>query len=315
MRQYLIQRGLQSVFLVLLITVLTFALVRLAPGGPSILMNPDLSAAQREQFRRNLGLDRPVAIQYMFWLSNLARGDLGTSYSSGTAVSTVVLERLPATLLLTGTAFGLALVVAVPLGILAALKRNTILDYVAMLFTVIGVSVPIFWLGILAIIVFAVQFKWFPSGGMYTVGTGTTVRDAAWHLVLPALVLSTYYVAQLARYVRSSMMEVIGADYVRTARAKGLREIAVIGRHALRNALLPVVTMAGLMLPRMVGGAALTESVFAWPGLGRLVVDAAHQSDYPLILGVTLLISVVVIVGNAVADTLYVCVDPRIRLR
>jgi peptide/nickel transport system permease protein len=278
-------------------------------------MNPDLSAAQREQFRRNLGLDRPVAIQYMLWLSNLARGDLGTSYSSGTAVSTVVLERLPATLLLTGTAFGLALVVAVPLGILAALKRNTILDYVAMLFTVIGVSVPIFWLGILAIIVFAVQFKWFPSGGMYTVGTGTTVGDAAWHLVLPALVLSTYYVAQLARYVRSSMMEVIGADYVRTARAKGLREIAVIGRHALRNALLPVVTMAGLMLPRMVGGAALTESVFAWPGLGRLVVDAAHQSDYPLILGVTLLISVVVIVGNAVADTLYVCVDPRIRLR
>lgn len=315
MRQYLIQRGVQSVFLVLLITVLTFALVRLAPGGPSILMNPDLSAAQREQFRRNLGLDRPVAIQYMLWLSNLARGDLGTSYSSGTAVSTVVLERLPATLLLTGTAFGLALVVAVPLGILAALKRNTILDYVAMLFTVIGVSVPIFWLGILAIIVFAVQFKWFPSGGMYTVGTGATVRDAAWHLVLPALVLSTYYVAQLARYVRSSMMEVIGADYVRTARAKGLREIAVIGRHALRNALLPVVTMAGLMLPRMVGGAALTESVFAWPGLGRLVVDAAHQSDYPLILGVTLLISVVVIVGNAVADTLYVCVDPRIRLR
>jgi peptide/nickel transport system permease protein len=315
MRQYLIQRGVQSVFLVLLITVLTFALVRLAPGGPSILMNPDLSAAQREQFRRNLGLDRPVAIQYMLWLSNLARGDLGTSYSSGTAVVTVVLERLPATLLLTGTAFGLALVVAVPLGILAALKRNTILDYGAMLFTVIGVSVPIFWLGILAIIVFAVQFKWFPSGGMYTVGAGATVRDAAWHLVLPALVLSTYYVAQLARYVRSSMIEVIRADYVRTARAKGLREISVIGRHALRNALLPVVTMVGLMLPRMVGGAALTESVFAWPGLGRLVVDAAHQSDYPLILGVTLLISVVVIVGNAVADALYFCVDPRIRLR
>jgi|HubBroStandDraft_6_1064221.scaffolds.fasta_scaffold285798_2 peptide/nickel transport system permease protein len=315
MRQYLIQRGVQSIFLVLLITVLTFALVRLAPGGPSILMNPDLSAAQREQFRRNLGLDQPVAIQYIRWLSSLARGDLGTSYSSGTAVATVVLERLPATLLLTGTAFVLALVVAVPLGILAALKRNTILDYGAMLFTVIGVSVPIFWLGILAIIVFAVQFKWFPSGGMYTVGAGTTVRDAAWHLVMPALVLSTYYVAQLARYVRSSMMEVIRADYVRTARAKGLREIAVIGRHALRNALLPVVTMAGLLLPRMVGGAALTESVFAWPGLGRLVVDAAHQSDYPLILGVTLLISVVVIVGNAVADALYVCVDPRIRLR
>jgi len=315
MRQYLIQRGMQSVFLVLLITILTFTLVRLAPGGPSILMNPDLSAAQREQFRRNLGLDRPVAVQYMLWLSNLARGDLGTSYSSGTAVGTVVLERLPATLLLTGTAFGLALVVAVPLGILAALKRNTILDYGAMLFTAIGVSVPIFWLGILAIIVFAVQFKWVPSGGMYTVGTGATVRDAAWHLVLPALVLSTYYVAQLARYVRSSMMEVIRADYVRTARAKGLREIAVIGRHALRNALLPVITVAGLMLPRMVGGAALTESVFAWPGLGRLIVDAAHQSDYPLILGVTLVISVVVIVGNAVADALYVCVDPRIRLR
>jgi peptide/nickel transport system permease protein len=315
MRQYLIQRGVQSIFLVLLITVLTFALVRLAPGGPSILMNPDLSAAQREQFRRNLGLDQSVAIQYLRWLSNLTRGDLGTSYTSGTAVGAVVLERLPATLLLTGAAFVLALVLAVPLGIVAALKRNTVLDYAAMLFTVVGVSVPIFWLGILAIIVFAVQLKWFPTGEMYTVGAGTSVRDAAWHLVLPALVLSTYYVAQLARYVRSSMMEVIRADYVRTARAKGLSEIAVIGRHALRNALLPVVTMAGLLLPRMVGGAALTESVFAWPGLGRLVVDAAHQSDYPLILGVTLLISVVVIVGSAVADALYSCIDPRIRLR
>ncbi|MGH7266751.1 MAG: ABC transporter permease [Candidatus Rokuibacteriota bacterium] len=315
MRQFVIQRGIQSVFLILLVTVLTFALVRLAPGGPSILMNPDLSAAQREEVRRNLGLDQPVAVQYARWLANLARGDLGVSYTYGTAVGGVVLERLPATLLLTGAAFVLAVVLALPLGIVAALKRNTALDYAAMLVTVVGVSVPIFWLGILAIIVFAVQLRWFPSGGMYTVSAGASVSDVVWHLVLPALVLSTYYVAQLARYVRSSMVEVVRADYVRTARAKGLGEVAVIGRHALRNALIPVVTVAGLLLPRMVGGAALTESVFAWPGIGRLAVDAAHQSDYPLILGVTLLISVVVIVGNAVTDALYSWVDPRIRLR
>jgi peptide/nickel transport system permease protein len=305
----------QSVFVILLVTVLTFVLVRLAPGGPAILMNPDLSAAEREQVRRNLGLDRPIAVQYARWLANLVRGDLGTSYSYGTPVTEVVLERLPATLLLTGAALVVAVVVAVPLGIVAALRRNTAVDYAAMLVTVTGVSVPIFWLGILAIIVFAVQLRWFPSGGMYTVGASRSVADAAWHLVLPALVLSTYYVAQLARYVRSSMADVIGADYVRTARAKGLAEVAVIGRHALRNALIPVITMAGLLLPRMVGGAALTESVFAWPGIGRLAVDAALQSDYPLILGVTLLISVVVIIGNALADALYSWADPRIGLR
>jgi peptide/nickel transport system permease protein len=190
-----------------------------------------------------------------------------------------------------------------------------VVDYAAMLVTVVGVSVPIFWLGILAIIVFAVQFGWFPSGGMYTVGGRASVGDVVWHLVLPAVVLSTFYMAQLARYVRSSMVDVVRADYVRTARAKGLSEVAVIGRHALRNALIPVITMAGLLLPRMVGGAALTESVFAWPGIGRLAVDAARQSDYPLILGITLLISVVVIVGNALTDAVYTCVDPRIRLR
>jgi peptide/nickel transport system permease protein len=315
MRHYLIQRTVQSVLLVVLVTVLTFALVRLAPGGPSILMNPDLSAVQREEVRRNLGLDRPVMVQYVRWVTSLAKGDLGVSYSHGTAVSGVVLERLPATLLLTGVAFVVAVVLAIPLGVVSALKRNTVVDYAAMLVTVVGVSVPIFWLGILAIIVFAVQFGWFPSGGMYTVGGRASVGDVVWHLVLPAVVLSTFYMAQLARYVRSSMVDVVRADYVRTARAKGLSEVAVIGRHALRNALIPVITMAGLLLPRMVGGAALTESVFAWPGIGRLAVDAARQSDYPLILGITLLISVVVIVGNALTDAVYTCVDPRIRLR
>ena len=306
---------MQSVFVVFLVTLVTFALVRLAPGGPAILMSPDLSVAQREQMKRNLGLDQPLPVQYARWLASLARGDLGVSYSYGTSVTGVVLERLPATLLLTGAAFLVGVAIALPLGIVAALRRNSAVDYGATVLTLAGVSTPIFWLGILAIIVFAVQLRWFPSGGMYTAGGAATVADVARHLVLPAVVLSTYYVAQLARYVRASMIEAIRADYVRTARAKGLREAAVIGRHALKNALIPVITMAGLLLPRMVGGAALTESVFAWPGIGRLGVDAAHQSDYPLVLGVTLLISVVVVIGNTVTDLLYSAVDPRITLR
>ena len=315
MRQFAIERLVQSVFVVFLVTLVTFALVRLAPGGPAILMSPELSVAQREQMKRNLGLDQPLPVQDARWLGSLARCDLGVSYSYGTSVAGVVLERLPATLLLTGAAFLVGVAIALPLGIVAALRRNSAVDYGATVLTLVGVSTPIFWLGILAIIVFAVQLRWFPSGGMYTAGGTASVADVARHLVLPAVVLSTYYVAQLARYVRASMIEAIRADYVRTARAKGLRETAVIGRHALKNALIPVITMAGLLLPRMVGGAALTESVFAWPGIGRLGVDAAHQSDYPLVLGVTLLISVVVVVGNTVTDLMYSAVDPRITLR
>jgi peptide/nickel transport system permease protein len=312
---FAIERLVQSVFVVFLVTLVTFALVRLAPGGPALLMSPELSVAQREAMKRNLGLDRPIPVQYARWLANLVRGDLGVSYSYGTPVSGVVLERLPATLLLTGAAFLVGIAIALPLGIVAALRRNSAVDHGATVLTLVGVSTPIFWLGILAIIVFAVQLRWFPSGGMYTAGVTPSAGDVARHMVLPALVLSTYYVAQLARYVRASMIEAIRADYVRTARAKGLREAVVVGRHALRNALIPVITMAGLLLPRMVGGAALTESVFAWPGIGRLGVDAAQQSDYPLVLGVTLLVSVVVVVGNTVTDLMYSIVDPRITLR
>lgn len=314
MRRYLLQRGVQSLFLLFLITLITFTLIRLAPGGPALLMNPDLAVAQREEMRRNLGLDQPIPVQYARWLGNLAHGRLGISYAYGTSVVEVVLGRLPATLTLTGAAFVIAVFIALPMGVLAALRRYSIFDYLATLVTFIGVSVPIFWLGILAIIVFAVHLKLLPSGGAYTVGAERSWGELLRHLILPAVVLSTYYMAQLARYVRSSMIEVIRADYIRTARAKGLRELLVVGRHALKNALLPVVTMAGLLLPRMVGGAALTESVFAWPGIGRLAVDAAHQFDYPVILGITLLVSVVVIVGNLVTDLVYCYLDPRIKL-
>ena len=314
MTAYLIRRVGQSLVLLLLVTLVTFLLIHSAPGGPSILQNPDIPPEQAKQFAQNLGLADPLPVQYARWLRGLVRLDLGTSYQQQRAVTSVIAKRLPATLALAGLSFLLALVVAIPLGIVAAVRRNSLVDHIATFLSLFGVAVPVFWYGFLLIIVFSLWLKVLPSGGLATDVTRFGLWDRLSHLILPTLVLGTTAMAQFTRYMRSGMTTVLHEDYVRTARAKGLGERAVLARHALRNALIPVVTVIGVVIPRLIGGAAITENVFAYPGMGSLAVDAAKQRDYPVVMGVTLLVGIVVIVGNFLTDLVYGWIDPRIRI-
>lgn len=315
MGAYILTRLGQSVLLLLLVSIVTFTIIREAPGMPAVLVNPDAaSGADVEQGLRNLGLDDPIPVQYMRWLGNAVRGELGDSYQQKQPVTDLILARLPATLLLSGVALLLALVIAVPLGIISALRPYSPIDYAATLVSFIGISIPVFWFGILLIIVFSVQWGWLPSGGMYTLGESFSIQDRLRHLILPVIVLSSIPMAQLMRFVRSSMRTELRQDYLRVARGKGLSEGTVVWRHAVRNAMIPVITIFGLLLPATVSGAPVTESLFAWPGMGRLAVDAAFQRDYPLIMGVTLFVSVLVIVTNLIVDVAYAYLDPRIKL-
>ncbi len=314
MTAYLIRRVAQSVVLLLLVTVVTFLLIHKAPGGPSILLSPDTPRDQQQQIAQNLGLNDPLPVQYGRWFRGLVRLDLGTSYTQERDVTAVIRTRLPPTLVLAGVSFALALLVAIPLGILAAVRRNSVFDHLAAFISLFGVAVPVFWYGLLLIILCSVWLHFLPSGGLANDVTRFDAFDRVKHLIMPAIVLSTTAMAQFTRYMRSSMVAVLEDDYVRTARAKGLRERNVLSRHALRNALIPVVTVIGIVLPRLIGGAAITEKVFSYPGMGSLAVDSAAQRDYPVVMGVTLLVGFVVIVGNLLTDVLYGWIDPRIRL-
>lgn len=312
MSRYLTARLLQTLVLVFLVTVVTFLLISLAPGGPAILFDPNMTREQMEEMRRIMGLDQPLHVQYVRWLGHVARGDLGTSYTLARPVAELILDRLPATLILSASALAVSLLVGLPLGVLAGVRRNSWVDHLCTVTSFLGVSLPSFWYGLMLIVVVAVSWRLLPAGGMYTVGS-ESLGDLLRHLILPTVVLGTIHTAEIVRYTRSSMISVLRQDFVRTARAKGLAERMVIYRHALRNALLPVVTVVGLMLPRLVAGAAVTEQVFSWPGMGQLAVRAAFQRDYPTIMGVTMVVSVAVVVANLLTDIFYCYLDPRIR--
>jgi peptide/nickel transport system permease protein len=266
------------------------------------------------ELRAEMGLDDPIPLQYARWVDNLAQGKLGRSLSQGIPVTTLIAERLPATLLLSGAALLVTLAIGLPLGVISAVKRNGLVDYLVTGLAFLGMSVPVFWFGILLIIVFSVQLGLLPSAGMYTLDAPFSVGDRLRYLVMPTAVLAIANLAQITRYTSSSVLGVLSEDYVRTARAKGLGERLVLLRHALRTALIPIITVVGLMLPRLVAGTAITEAIFAWPGMGRLAVDSAVQRDYPLIMGITLLISAVVILSNLLVDLVYGWADPRIRV-
>lgn len=314
MHRYLIERFLASLAVLFVVVSVTFAMVQVAPGGLSILMNPNLPPAEAERLARNLGLDRPVHEQYVQWLRNFATGDLGQSLSyGGRSVATMVTERLPATVLLGATAALVAFAIGVPLGILAARKHDTAVDQVVSFVASIGLATPNFWLGILLIVLFSVELRWLPSSGMRTIGGDPGPFDALRHLVLPVVVLATSNMAELVRYTRSSWLEIVRLDYVLVARSKGLAVPAVDRRHVLKNALIPVITVFGVSLPRLIGGSAIVETLFSWPGLGQLAVDAALRRDTPLILGITVFVSAAVIVSNLVIDLLYPLLDPRIQ--
>ncbi len=313
MHRYLIRRLLIAVPILFGITVLSYFIMSLTPGDAvQMMISPTISQADIEIRRRALGLDQPVYVRYARWLGELARGNLGYSFSSGAPVTKRVGERVLPTLTLTATALTMSYLIAVPIGVLVATRRYSWVDYVATFFAFLGISLPTFFLGLAGIYIFALRLQWLPVGGTLTLGTDGGLLDSLHHLILPASVLAVAGAGALTRYVRSSMLEVLGQDYVRTARAKGLAEPLVQRRHALRNALIPVITLAGLQIPALLAGAVITEQVFEWPGMGRLTIEAINQRDYPVLMGITLITAVLVAVGNLLADLAYAYVDPRI---
>ena len=302
---YLFRRLWQSMFTLVGLSLVLFVLLRLS-GDPVRLMAPvDTSAAELETLRAAFGLDRPLPEQYWRFMSRAVVGDFGVSIRSSQPVLGLALDRLPATGALALAALAMALIVAFPLGILAATHRNTWIDRALMGVTLIGQSVPVFWLGILLIFVFAVNLQLLPATG---------ARDGVRSLILPAITLGMFMMARTARLLRSELLEVLGADYIRTARAKGLRNRVVTWRHAVRNALIPLVTLIGLDLGALLAGAVITETIFAWPGLGRLALDAINGRDFPVVQGVVFVTSITYLVINLFMDVLYVLLNPRIRL-
>jgi len=298
----------------LFVSAITFGLVNLAPGGPSSLMRMDATAEQREALTRRLGLDQPVIVRYFQWLGGAVHGDLGVSLSSNEPVAQRIAQRLPNTLVLSAVALIFSILVGIPLGVLAALRRNSLPDFLTALVSVAGVSIPAFWLGIMLILTFSVSLNWLPSSGVSNTGSEGDIVDRLQHLVMPALVLSTTVLPYVVRFTRSALLDVLHQDYVRTATAKGLGRFNVVYGHALRNALVPVISIIGTLVPRLVGGAVVTEAVFGWPGMGRLALEAVNGRDYPLIVAVTVVVSAVVVVSSLLVDLAYTWLDPRIRI-
>jgi peptide/nickel transport system permease protein len=304
----------QSFLLIVIVSAIVFGIIHSAPGGPMILNNPEVDARLARDISERLGLNDPLPVQYARWLGNLAQGRLGLSYQYNLPVGPLIGERLQATVLLGAVALGIGIVLSIPLGMISAIRRHSIWDALATFIAFFGVSVPVFWLGIMLIVLFSVNLNVLPSAGMFTIGAPFSLDDRLKHLVMPAIVLATLPLAQLTRYARSSTLEVIRQDYVRTARAKGLRTRVIMVDHVLRNALIPYVTVVGVLIPRLLGGAAITEAVFAWPGMGRLAVEAAFTRDYPLIMGITVVAAAIVVTANLLTDLAYGVLDPRIRL-
>lgn len=324
--RFLARRSLLAVAVLLGVTTITFLIITLTMGSyvPGLDLHGPIQPGDLERLRANLGLDRPLYVQYLNWLSEVARGNLGTSMVDGTSVSDDILARLPNTLELSLAAILLGLLVGLPVGIVGALKRGSTLDNVLSVVVATAMAVPQFWLGLLIVLLFSLKFEtwglpWLPAGGVSDplVGGALTDRlvDRLDHLILPAVVLALPYMAIWSRYTRSSIIGVMAEDFIRTARAKGMRERRVVYFHALRNALMPIVTLVGLELPRLVSGALVVEVVFAWPGIGQFAYNQAIEYDYPAILGVTTFVTVLVVVGNMLADLLYGVLDPRVRLR
>ena len=321
---FLVSRLGKAVFVVLGVVIINFMLIRLAPGDPAAVLAGESGSSDPTyvaQLRQEFGLDKPVYVQLATYLQGVARLNLGYSYRERLPVLDLILDRLPATLLLMGCAFVFALLLGVLFGIIASRARyqgkRPWVDSVLMTGALLIYATPQFWLALLAIIFFSLQLGWLPPFGMETVGSGFTgwahARDVALHLVLPTVSLGCFFMAVYARLTRASMLEVLGMDFIKTARAKGVPVGQIIRHHALRNALLPVVTFAGIQLGQMAGGAVLTETVFGWPGIGRLMFDALIQRDYQLLLGVFLVTSTMVVVFNLLTDLIYRFVDPRIQ--
>ncbi len=319
---YIAKRLVKAVFVLLAIVVLNFFLIRAAPGDPAQVMAGEAGAADEifiAQLREEFGLDEPLHVQLWIYVSDIVTLDMGYSYRQDEPVAKLVFERLPATLLLTGTAFVLSILLGVLLGALAAARVGKWTDSLITVVALVFYATPLFWIALMAILLFSVKLGWLPGFGMFSVGADYTgfaaVLDVLQHLILPAATLGLFFMAIYARLTRASMLEVMDMDFVKTARAKGVAPARITRIHVLRNAILPVITLAGIQAGQLVGGAVLTETVFAWPGIGRLMFDALLQRDYNLLLGVFFVSSAMVILFNLVTDVVYTLVDPRIELK
>jgi ABC-type dipeptide/oligopeptide/nickel transport system permease component len=305
MNSYLVRRLWQSVLVLFGVSVVVFLILHLTGDPAALLLPPDATAEDVARFRKSMGFDDPVAVQYVRFLKGALRGDFGESLRHGEPAMGLVVERMPATFELAGAGLLLALCLAIPAGIISAVKRNTLVDYVSTVVALLGQAMPTFWLGIMLILVFSVRLNWLPSSG----------RGDLQHLILPAITLGLFTTARITRLTRSGMLEVLGQDYIRTARAKGMSEPPVVWKHALKNASIPIVTIVGIELGTVLGGSVITETIFAWPGVGRLSVQAIFNRDYPVVQAAVFLLASTFVIVNLLVDVVYTYLDPRIRLR
>jgi peptide/nickel transport system permease protein len=318
MGRYIIRRILQAIPLLFLLSIAMFGLIHLLPGGAdAVLFNPRLTAAARAALRARMGLDDPFYLQYIKWITSALTGNFGYSFNTNELVSTILARRFPATLQLFGTAFVLALTLAILIGVISAVRQGTLTDYSLTILAYIGISMPAFLLGLFLQDIFGVWLHWLPTSGTGSYGYGLSPLDSLidrlQHLILPVIALSILFIAGWSRYMRSSTIEVVKQDYMRTARAKGVASAPLLFRHALRNAVIPLITIVALDFGAIAGGATITEGVFAWPGMGLLFIDSLTRRDYPVLIAMLMLSAFFVIAFNLIADILYAVMDPRIR--
>ena len=317
MFRYILKRLLYAIPVFLGITFVIYTLINLAPGGPlSVLAaSGEMSLSDLEALKISMGLDKPIVIRYFIWLGDLLHGDFGISYRTSQEVSLLISQRIMPSLMLTGTGILAAMLVGVPLGIISAYKPNSVWDHISTFISFIGASVPNFFLSLLLIYVLAVKLKWFPTSGMQSSGMSGNLLDLLHHLALPAFVCGIQPIGNYIKQTRSSVLEVLNEEYIKTARSKGLTNVVIVLKHAFRNALIPIVTTISLSIPFLIGGAVVTEQIFAWPGIGSLMITAITSRDYPVIMGVAVLICGVVLVANLILDLIYAALDPRIKFK
>jgi peptide/nickel transport system permease protein len=315
MLRFIIGRLWQSLLLLIVVSAIGFAVLNLAPGGPlsQYTLTPGMTQENLKRIAEQMGLNRPLPIQYIDWLWRMLRGDWGKSYRDNQPVLSIIGQHLFATLLLMGSSFLLSVSIGTYVGVRSATHRRSWFDYISSVGSMVALSVPTFWFGLVAIYLFSVKLGWLPAGNMFTVGN-ESFSDYAVHLVLPTVVLALVNVAVWSPYMRTATLEVVNQDFVRTARAKGLRPRRILRKHIVGNAMLPMITLAGLQMPSLLSGALVTETVFTWPGIGRLFFDSLGYSDYPVIMGLLIFSAILVLIGNLLADLMVAFIDPRVRL-